>query len=79
MGNVRVRIRVDHDAGTEHVIGIEQGFQVAHDGIGFVAPFGRDERRGVAAGAMFGFECAVIFAAYHPDEIVHEGSEARNL
>src|SRR5687767_600977 len=73
MRDVSLQIGVDHHASVEHIIGVEQRLEVAHDGVAIHAPFGFDERRHVTSCAMLGFERAVIFAA---DKLYHRAEEA---
>ena len=73
MRDVSLQISVDHHARVEHVIGVEQRFEVTHDGVGIRSPLAFDERRHVASRAMLSFERAVIFSA---DKFHHRADEA---
>ncbi len=66
------RIGVDDDAGIEQVVRVGDGLQFPHDAIGFRAPFGFDKGSHVAAGAVFGFERAIVLLDDHCHNIVHK-------
>src|SRR5512141_819214 len=72
MRDVSLRIGVDDHARVEHVIGIEQRLEVPHDGVGIAPPFGFDEWRHIATGAMLGLERSVVLAA---DNLYHRADE----
>ena len=73
MSHMCPRIGVDHYTGIEHMVGVKQRLEIAHDGIRFSSPFGFDERCHVTPRAMFGFERAIIFTA---DNLDHRLDEA---
>ena len=73
---MRVGIVVHDDAGIEQAVRVEQRLDLAHQRVGFGAPFEFDERRHVAAGAMLGFERTVVGLDDHPAQRVHEAAIA---
>ena len=65
-------IVVQHHAGVQDAVGIEQGLDPLHDLVGALAPLVAHERRHVAARAVLGLERAVVLAHHHLDELAHE-------
>ena len=69
----------DDHAGIEQAVRIEQGLDAAHDVPGGVAPFLTHKGRDIAAGAVLGFQRAVVFAGHQRAHVLHEGVVARHL
>ncbi len=69
---VDLRVFAEHHVGVENAVGVEQAFELPHQLIRIAAPLQLNERRHVAAGAVFGFQRATKLHGYQLCDVVHE-------
>ena len=76
---MRLRIVGQDDAWVEQAFGIKKRLDAAHQIGGLLAPFHLYERRHVAAGAVLGFERAVVLPDHQIADVVHKARVALHL